>query len=316
MSTIILGSNHNNTAEYYQYLGLSPSRLITATEHDYDPGHTSVQDIDDLTVLETVLSRADQVYWAHPHISEFSDSDSYYDFMDWLKDYNLRHHNLQNLESVVFDPYGWNQKFEPTANHAVFLGCSFTAGVGLPDPHTHYAHQVAQHFGKQLMNLSVPGGNNSQIFDRFTQLRCCAGQLVVVQFTDLARINYCDQHKNLSSLLFSTTKMDKDLHRSLLEVYHKDFLFYELLVKIRAMVALAQVQRLKLVFWLSDYKNPTLYSRLDQTYFYSMKQFVPASWIKNYLVDFAQDGLHPGVQSNKNIATALIRYIETVYKDQ
>jgi hypothetical protein len=316
MSVIILGSNHASTAEYYNTLGLPPSQLVTSKDHGHDIGHTGVQDIVDLYTLEKILSDADQVYWAHPHIDEFSNAQSYYDFLDWLKDYNLAYRNVQNMDSITFDPYHWNQSFKLEQHHAVFLGCSFTAGVGLPDPSTHYASQVAQHFDKKLLNLAVPGGNNNLMFDRFTQLDFYPEQLVVVQFTDLARIHYCDERRKLLPLLFSTSQIDGTLHRSLLEVYHKDFLFYELVVKIRAMVAIANAKQLKLVFWLSDYKNQKLYSQLDQSYFYSMKQFVPASWIKNYMVDVAHDMLHPGIESNKNIAIALINYIETVYKDQ
>jgi hypothetical protein len=316
MSVIVLGSNHASTAEYYKTLALPPSELVTTVDHGHKVGHTCVQDIVDLSLLEKVLSNAKQVYWAHPDIAEFSDAESYYNFVEWLKNYNLKYNNVQNIDSIIFDPYHWNHKFELQQDHAVFLGCSFTAGVGLTDSSTHYATMIAQHFDKKLLNLGAPGGSNSLIFDRFTQLDFYPGQIVVVQFTDLARIHYCNDDKKLLPLLFSTSQIEKNLHKSLLEVYHKDFLFYELLVKIRAMVAIAKQKRIKMVFWLSDYKNKNLYSNLDQTYFYNMKQFVPASWIENYLVDVAEDGLHPGIESNKNIATTLITYIETIYKDQ
>ena len=100
----------------------------------------------------------------------------------------------------------------------------------------------------------------------------------------------------------------------MLEIYHKDFLFYELLCKIRAIVKIAREQKLKLVFWLIDYKNENIYSKVDQLYFYNMPEFVPASWLENYMVDSAEDNLHPGVESNKILANTLIKYIETIYE--
>ena len=109
-------------------------------------------------------------------------------------------------------------------------------------------------------------------------------------------------------------KQDKQLTRSMLEVYHKDFLFYELLVKIRAIITIARLQKLKLVFWLIDYKHENIYSKLDQTYFYDLPEFVPYSWMANYIVDGAEDNMHPGIESNKNIANILINYIETIYE--
>ena len=315
MSIIILGSNHTSTAEYHISLGLSASNLVSATGHGHEIGHTSVQDIPDLALLEQVLSEATQVYWAHSCVDEFIDAESYYTFLNWLKDYNLKYNNLVNIDTIKFDPYHWNQSFELHKDHAVFLGCSFTAGVGLLDINTHYAKLVSDHFNKSLLNLAVPGGNNNLIFDQFVQLDFCPEQIVVVQFTLLDRIHYCDTNKKLIPLLLSTSPIEKNLHKSLLEVYHKDFLFYELLVKIKAMITIAEEKQLKLVFWLLDYKNNNKYSKLDQTYFYNMKQFVPASWIENYIVDSANDGVHPGPESNKIIANSLISYIETIYKD-
>ena len=52
---------------------------------------------------------------------------------------------------------------------------------------------------------------------------------------------------------------------------------------------------------------------MDQTYFYDMPEFVPASWMQNYMSDHAIDNLHPGIESNKFIANTLVKYIETVY---
>ena len=95
--------------------------------------------------------------------------------------------------------------------------------------------------------------------------------------------------------------------------FHKDFLFYELLTKIRAMVAIARSKKLKLVFWLDNYKDESQYSQQDQSYFYNMPEFVPASWMQDYLIDKAMDNMHPGIESNKFIANTLVKYIETIY---
>jgi hypothetical protein len=172
---------------------------------------------------------------------------------------------------------------------------------------------VAKHFDKELLNLGVGGGSNNLIFDRFTKLNFQPGQIVVLQFTLLERLHYCNANKKLISMQFADLP-DNQLTRSMLEVYHKDFLFYELLVKIRAIITIARLQKLKLVFWLLDYKNESKYSKLDQTYFYNLPEFVPYSWMSDYIVDVAEDNMHPGIESNKIIANTLINYIETVYE--
>jgi hypothetical protein len=311
---IIVGSNHANTAEYYKTLGLPASVLVTNVDHGQLIGHTCIQDIPDYAILEIVLKNADEIYWAESNKDEFFDDDSYYNFLDWLKDYNLKYKNVKNFELIKFDPYKWPQNITVDPDHAIFIGCSFTAGVGLSDPDTHYSTAVANHFNKKLLNLSQGGGSNNLIFDRFTQLDCYPGQLVVLQFTGLERLHYCDTDKKLSPVLLSTSQVEKNLHRAMLEVYHKDFLFYELLCKIRAIVTIARAQKLKLVFWLIDYKHNKVYSKLDQLYFYDMPEFVPASWMADFIVDAAEDKVHPGIESNKNIANTLIKYIETIYE--
>ena len=298
MSVIIVGSNHTNTANYYKKLGLSSSVLVTGINHKELIGHTCIQDIPDYNQLEIVLKNADEVYWAESNKDEFYDDSSYYDFLNWLKDYNLKNHNVKNFKLIKFDNYSWTKNLTTNPDQAVFLGCSFTAGIGLSNSKTHYAAIVANHFGKQLLNLGVPGGSNNLIFD---------------QFTLLERIRYCNTNKQLISMLFANMP-NKQLTQSMLEVYHKDFLFYELLVKIRAIITIARLQKLKLVFWLIDYKHEDKYSKLDQTYFYDLPEFVPYSWMAYYLVDFAEDNAHPGIESNKNIANTLINYMETIYE--
>jgi hypothetical protein len=313
MSIIIVGSNHTNTAEYYKVLGIEPSILVTEINHGHLVGHTCIQDTPDHSVLEQVLKNADDVYWANSSKDEFYDDDSYYDFLNWLKDYNLKNRNVKNFEMIQFDPYRWTTNLTTDSNQAVFLGCSFTAGVGLSDPSTHYSTIVAKHFDKELLNLGVGGGSNNLIFDRFTQLNFYPGQIVVLQFTMLERLRYCNANKQLISMQFANMP-DKQLAQAMLEVYHKDFLFYELLVKIRAIITIARLQKLKLVFWLLDYKNENTYSKLDQTYFYNFPEFVPYSWISDYIIDVAEDNMHPGIESNRILANTLINYIETVYE--
>ena len=105
MTIIIVGSNHTNTAEYYKVLGLNSSTLITDIVHGHFIGHTCIQDVPEYAILETILKNAAEVYWAHPDPSEFFDYNSYYNFLNWLKDYNLKYHNVKNFDSITFDPY-------------------------------------------------------------------------------------------------------------------------------------------------------------------------------------------------------------------
>ena len=97
MSIIIVGSNHANTADYYKKLSIGPSVLVTKIDHGESIGHTCIQDIPDYNQLEIVLKNADEVYWAESSKDEFYNDTAYYDFLHWLRDYNLKYHNFDNL---------------------------------------------------------------------------------------------------------------------------------------------------------------------------------------------------------------------------
>jgi hypothetical protein len=124
-------------------------------------------------------------------------------------------------------------------------------------------------------------------------------------------MRYCADNHQLVELQLATATLPN--HKQLVQVFTEEFSFYNLLVKIRAMVKFAREKKLKFVFFLDDYKRG-LISDKDQQYFYEFPEFVPYSWMANYHVDSAEDHMHPGIESNKNIAHTLINYIETIYE--
>jgi hypothetical protein len=318
MSTLVIGSHYETTAEYYKKIGLTPSILITSTEQIFDVGHTSIQDMYDFQSLEQVAKNVENIYWAECNVEEFGTLDNYIDFIFWLKDFNRRYNTVRNFESVVIDPYQINSVYNPTADHAVFFGCSYTTGTGLSDHDTHYSTLLSNRYKKQVYNLSRPGGSNDLIFNRFVNTQWNPGQIAVVQLTFPFRLYYCNENYKKYNVILSNNNdnaglKNKIINRSLVEVYQKPWIFSQLLDKITAIDQIAKQNNLKMALWLIDYKNPELYSVYDQTYFYHMKSFVPASLMQNYLVDSAEDNVHPGVQSNRIIADVLHKFISEVY---
>jgi hypothetical protein len=317
MSTLIIGSHYATTAEYYKKIGLEPSVLVTSTEQIFDIGHTSIQDMIDYQPLEIIAKNVDNVYWAECKIEEFTTVNNYIEFITWLKDFNRQHKTVRNFESVAIDPYQIKTVYTPSEDHAVFFGCSFTAGTGLSNPDTHYATLLSGHCKKQVYNLAQSAGSNDLIFNRFVNTKWIPGQIVVVQLTSPYRLYYCnDDYKKYNILLSNNNDnnlKNKTLKRYLVEIYQKPWIFSQLLDKVNAMNQIANQNKLRMAIWLMDYKNPELYSIHDQTYFYHIKSFVPASLMQNYMVDLAEDAMHPGVQSNLIIANVLHNFISEVY---
>ena len=316
MSTVIIGSHYNSTADYYKKIGLTPSVLIESTGQIFDVGHTSILDIGDFQALEEIDKNAESVYWAECTVEEFGTLDNYIDFIFWLKDFNRRYNTVRNFESVIIDPYQIKSLYTPSSDHAVFFGCSFTAGTGLSDPTTHYSTLLSNRYKKQVCNLAQLGGSNDLIFNRFVNTHWNPEQIVVVQLTSPYRLYYCnDDYKKYNVMLSNPNDnlKNKIIERSLVEVYQKPWAFSQLLDKINAMDQIAKKNNLRMAIWLMDYKNPDLYSVYDQTYFYHIKSFVPGSLMQNYIVDSAEDNSHPGIQSNRIVADVLHNFISEVY---
>lgn len=318
MSVLIIGSHFESTAEYYKKIGLPASTLVNSSAQVFDIGHTSIQDMIDFQNLELVAKKASTVYWAECNIEEFETLDDYIEFIFWFKDFNRRYKTVRNFESIIVDPYQIKNLYKPSAEQAVFFGCSFTAGSGLSNPSTHYSTLLSNYYGKQVYNLAVPGGSNDLIFNRFVNTCWNPGQIVVVQLASPYRLYYCnDDYKKYNIVLSNDDNndylQDKIIQRSLVEVYQKPWVFSQLLDKVNAMTQIADQNNLRMAIWLMDYKDPNMYSARDQTYFYHMKSFVPASLMQNYIVDCAEDNVHPGIQSNCIIADVLYNFISEVY---
>lgn len=317
---LILGSNSEATAQYSKKLNLPTSVLVESDGMDYLVGHTSPQDAVSYKNLENIAKRADKIYFAYPTVTEFSKQDYYYEYLNWLKEFNFNYGTVENFPILNYDFYNW---YTPDARHpvipklkendAVFIGCSFTEGVGIDDIKEKYSTLVAEHFGLECVNLGLGGSSNSYFFDVISRLNFHDNQLVVLQLTVLERIHYCYDSGELSHIMFSNPPYPPEM----LEIYNNTFLFYETLTKLRLLNQIAEARQLKLAIWLDNYKEEHNghYTKNQQMYFYDMKSFVPAYLMQNYCVDIGSDKCHPGPESNRNIANVLINFIEKTYPD-
>jgi hypothetical protein len=318
MSTvIILGSNHSNTAEHYQSLGLGKSTLVLYADQSFSIGHTSVQDILDLTDLELVLKKTTDVYWAFPDKSEFEQDRYYYEFLYWLQEYNHRYHNVRNIADIKLDPYSWKFRAPKLSCHdMVFLGGSITAGEGLPDQSTWYSTKLAQYFNKNSVNIALDQsgtgvGNNDKTFDIFTQLDFVHGQLVVIQITPIDRVRWCDSDSVLQDLQLNNTRIPN--HRAMISIFNRKYLIHRLLTNVRSMIKIAKLQKIKLVLWFDNYKLDAEFDQ-EQLCFYEFPEIISRVRLADYRIDYATDHVHPGVRSNQILADQIIQHIERLYQ--
>jgi hypothetical protein len=102
--------------------------------------------------------------------------------------YNL---NSLGYRMKEFDKVDWS-------NYIAVLGCSYGVGVGLPLNET-YAHKISDKLNLDLVNASIPGGNNDLILSNASRLLLnkTPPKLMIVSWSSLSRKTYWHRGKPL-----------------------------------------------------------------------------------------------------------------------
>jgi len=309
MKTLILGTTHENTSTAYLNLNLPASELVTSSTQEFTTGHTAPANFATEIELEKFMASCNRVFWAFPEHTEFDSIETLYHYLNWLKEYQYKYKNIVNFGDIEFDPYNWRESVPVLQNNdAVFVGCSFTEGVGLVDPDNEsYTALVAKSLGLNCVNLGKGGSSNYRIFDVLNQLNFCKNQTVVVQLTIPERVRYVDD--NLKTHEYVTSQLPK--HHAIISSHYDSIRHTNRMLN--QFLKFAREKKLKFVFLLIDYKG-SAYTLNDQLYYYNLPEFVPPTLIENYIVDVATDKIHPGVESQKLIADAIIKHYRRTYE--
>lgn len=313
---LVLGSQHVNTENFSESIGLEKSILITPSNmyNNFSVGHTSIQDMLFYEQFDELVKQVDLLYWSCPNKDEFWNDEFYIEYLWWIKKVQSETNKFVNFPKFNFDPYNLlypKIKVEPT--DAVFVGCSWTAGIGLEDPKTqHFSNIISRHFNKNCVNLGVGGSSIGYAFERLSNIDFYENQIVVLQLTELYRW----RHYNKDEKRQKDIGVNQSVNiRPFIEVFNQEFLLYELIQKLKLFQKIADEKKLKFAFFLIDYKGTT-YSYTDQLYFYDFKSFIPWHLLQEYFVDAGSRGdrKHPGPKSNQYIANTVINFLEAQYK--
>lgn len=304
---LVIGSNQPSTGEFFKLIGTPATHLINEYTSELPVyGHTSCQDITDLMSLQEVIAHYSRVVWANCKSDEFDSLEDYVSFITWLRDLHRLGIEIENLDRITLNPYGFDSPIQIGVDDFVFLGCSFTAGVGVARGQR-YSTIISKQFGLKEVNLAVPGGSNQLIFEKFFNINWTRNQHVIVQLTMPGRFRYQTSIGPQNLILGANT-----CPRYITETMNDRFCFYQTLLMARAMIQYARASQLKLVCWLIDYKGYG-FTKTDLEYFFDLKEVVPASVLQNYKIDFGDDGLHPGPKSHEFLAESLYNYHNLLY---
>ena len=310
---VIVGSNQANTANYYKKLGLPESVLFTGEFGSATVYHTSVADCANLS---TYLYQFDQVFWAESLTSEFNNYQEYFDTLILIR----KHAQIFNsTKNKIHDPY--NIKPQPllinnTNDSAIFLGCSHTAGVGLADINQSYTHLVSNHFNKVLINLGEGGLGNFKSFEKINQIDFVERQIVVLQLTDVARLQMFFTDTN-TPIAYSQLYKIKD--PAYIKVFNDKQLLHMMLDRLELVIKYARSLKLQLVIFNlggnPNFNNSAENNFLRQTteyYLQDYPEYVPNMLKQN--IDRATDGAHFGPLSQARWADLIVKKIEKLYQ--
>lgn len=213
-----------------------------------------------------------------------------------------------NIESIPRDI---------TDSDIVFLGCSYTSGVGLTELDSRYSRLISAHYNKKEINLASGGDGNYRSFDLFGQLNFVDnGTKVVIQLTELSRLRLYT-HRIVDQRLSTNPTVE------LLTVYNDKFLIYDLIRQLRIVINYCRSRELKLVIWNIARFNDELLDNALETYLEKFPEYVHLDNRLNtpttYRVDNGTDGTtelgtgHPGPKSNQLIAEKLIAHFDKLY---
>lgn len=204
-------------------------------------------------------------------------------------------------------------KVSVTSNDILFLGCSFTEGVGVAT-NERYSTLLSKALGKNEINLALGGHGNYRSFDLFGQVDIEKNTAVVLQLSGLQRLRHYD--KGIIDMMFPT--------KELLGYCNDEFLIYDLIRQLRHIINYCRAKDLELMIWsIARFNN----ERLDNIIEVYLKQFKEYIYLNNdldhpdtYRVDNGSDGTaelgtgHPGPMSNKLIFEKLYNHYKSLYE--
>jgi hypothetical protein len=206
-------------------------------------------------------------------------------------------------------------------NSMIFLGCSYTSGVGLSDQTQCYTNIMCEQLDKEEVNFAYLGANNYSSFDTISQLQLVPNSSLVLQITSLARIKYYDHDcHEIKDRIFSNPPFS----RTLMSVYTDEFLIYELDRYLNLVTKYTKAARANLIIW--DVTN-VFDITVDRKIRDCLKQFKEYIHLTSalgqpdsYRVDNGTDGEgkslgtgHPGTESHKLIAKKLVDHYNALY---
>jgi hypothetical protein len=186
-----------------------------------------------------------------------------------------------------YNEYGFRtENFHNKGNSIIFLGCSFTEGVGVRYQDT-MANVVSKRLNLDGINLSVGGGANDTSFRLANYwIEKLKPSIVVFQPTEVSRLEtFCDDH--IPRLCLPSPAFSEDW----LSCYYKNYILNDENFKLnydKNRLAIEQICQNNRIKFIQTYDGDLRHWPID---------------------DFGRDLAHPGVKSHQYMSDIILRKI-------
>ena len=215
---------------------------------------------------------------------------------------NIHNKYTNNIRSEGLSEYEYSFHVNSTSkkqiknNQALFIGCSYTDGLGHSKPDTVYTHILSKMLAKQPLVDAHPGQGN-WLTEEKIQTYNLKNSTIIIQFTDIFRIMLNGGHIR-----------NERWTRAQSEVFSDEVLASIFLEQVKRIVNLLRANNVRFVFFSLTNSYPLMNE--VNSLLSSYKEFV---FLEDWNIDTGDLGNHSGVLSNTMMAENIFERLINLY---
>lgn len=244
---------------------------------------TIVHHFDKITIAETGFDKSSQLYTETKNLLSYINSDSF----NKSSDEKTFIENLSVLDT--------------STNSTLWVfGCSHSYGTGLDREDQRYGNILADKLNMPLRMIAKPGGSMNYSLRHIINSNFNQNDFVIWQIINPARLSYFDGQQVKEILLANTSS------RTLIDFCTDAQMFFNHFTQIN--IGVRYLRAIGCKFMLVSVDHTDHYNYINEYKNYPEYAFFP-----NFAVDLANDNLHFGPLSHKNLALSILDHIHYNY---
>lgn len=277
---------------------LTSRQQINDSVNEY---HTSLGDMDAGVILDAV-SQFDVVELVADHYDQSSAL-----FVETLILLNYLSHRMPVVGMAKQNPVDFLSDIDLSRNnnHSMLwvFGCSHTFGVGLEHSHQRYADLVAAQLNMPVKVVAKPGSSVDWSFRHLVNCEISNKDTVVWQITTLPRFT----KKTTFDNSFTEVSL-KQAHKADVLFWTDEQLFYKHLSTVNA-----GIKHLRSIGCKISMISLNEFSDLDYRCIMEYSKYPEYCFMPDSICDYGNDHIHFGPATHQNIATGLVKHMESSY---